>query len=116
MYQIKKKNGKPNAMVSKIFHQHTLHTQWSIPGMLAGQKEIQTTFQQELAASVPLQLLLAVVGYADKDNRILRQKGEGLYMIGSLFLFSFPINMSAILHVDTFACLQRIQRFSNIFL
>ena len=116
MYQIKKKSGKPNAKVSKIFHQHTLHTQWSILGMLAGQKGILTTFQQELAASVPLQLLLAVVGYADKDNRILRQKGEGLYMIGSLFLFFFSINISAILHVDTLACLHRIQKFSNIFL
>lgn len=88
MYQIKKKNGEPNAMVSKIFHQHTLHTQWSIPGMLAGLKGIQTTFQQELAASVPLQLLLAVVGYADKDNRILRQKEEDIYNTKPLpFLF-----------------------------
>lgn len=71
-------------MVSKIFHPHTLHTQWPIPGMLAGLEEIQTTFQQELAVSVPLQLLLATAGYADKDNRILRQKEERLYNIASL--------------------------------
>lgn len=84
----KEKEWKTECNGFKDFSSHTLHTQWSILGMLAGQKEILTTFQQELAASVPLQLLLAVVGYADKDNRILRQKEEDIYNTKPLpFLF-----------------------------